>query len=98
MNHPPKWLTAALLIPFSLYSFSVMFAIGYDGIWREGLASPGSRQVLADLVVMALLACLWLRNDARRQGRRATPWMLLTLVAGSLGPLLYLLAAPRREV
>lgn len=96
MTHPPKWLTAILLVPFSLYSFDVMFAIGYDGIWRDGFALAGSRQILADLVVMALLSCLWLADDARRSQRRALPWILLTFAGGSLGPMLYLLLAPRR--
>lgn len=93
MPHPPKWLTAALLLPFSVYSFWVMARIGYDGIWRDGLALPGSQQILADLVVMALLSCLWLRADARAHGRPVLPWILLTLTCGSLGPLLYLLTA-----
>lgn len=94
MTHPPKWLVLILLLPFSLYSFAVMADIGYDGIWRDGFASAGSRQILADLVVMAVLACFWLVQDARRSGRRVVPWILLTLTAGSLGPLLYLLLAP----
>lgn len=96
MTYPPKWLVAILLLPFSLYSFDVMFAIGYDGIWRDGLSAAGSRQILADLVVMALLSCLWLADDARRNGRRAAPWIVLTLTCGSFGPLLYLLLAPKR--
>lgn len=94
MMHPPKWLVLTLLLPFALYSFAVMAEIGYDGIWRDGFASTGSRQILSDLVVMAVLACLWLVQDARRTGRRAAPWILLTLTAGSLGPLLYPLTAP----
>lgn len=95
-THPPRWLVAVLLLPFAAYSFWVMFEIGYDGIWRDGLASAGARQILSDLVVMALLASLWMHADARRSGRRFLPWLLLTLSCGSLGPLLYLLTAPRR--
>ena len=95
MTYPPKWLVAMLLAPFALYSFAVMFAIGYDGIWLDGLASPGSRQILADLTVMAILACTWLAADARRSGRKAWPWVLMTLTCGSLGPLVYLLTARR---
>ena len=44
------------------------------------------------LVVLAVLACLWLVQDARRTGRRAAPWILLTLTAGSLGALRDLVA------
>lgn len=97
MTHPPKWLVASLLVPFSLYSLVVLGQVGYDGIWRDGLASAGSRQVLADLVVMGLMASLWLADDARRNGRRAVPWVVLTLSCGSLGLLFYLLLSPRRS-
>lgn len=95
MHHPPRWLTLGLLIPFSIYSFAVMFRIGYDGIWRDGFAATGSLQILIDLAVMATLACAWLLQDAARTGRKAWPWLLLTLTCGSLGPLLYLASARR---
>lgn len=86
---PVLWL--ALLL-FSLYSFPIMFEIGYLGIWQGGLDNPGSRQILLDLVFCALLLCAWMIEDARRHGRQAWPWIMLTLTCGVLGPLLYLLS------
>jgi hypothetical protein len=52
---------------------------------------------LADLVIVCLLACLWMNHDAPRQGLPVWPFVLITLVAGSFGPLLYLTARDWRS-
>jgi hypothetical protein len=51
--------------------------------------------VLADLVIALTLVMIWLWRDARTGGRNPWPWIGLTLIAGSFGPLLYLLTQPR---
>ena len=48
-------------------------------------------QVLADLGLAQALVLTWLWRDARAAGRNPVPWVVLTLAAGSFGPLLYLL-------
>ncbi len=47
--------------------------------------------MLLDLVIALFLVLTWLWNDARTSGRNPWPWIGITLVAGSFGPLLYLL-------
>ena len=47
-------------------------------------------QVFADFVVLAVLVCGWMIRDARERRLVAWPFVLITLVAGSFGPLLYL--------
>jgi len=85
------------LIVFGLFSSYVMWEVGYLGIWRAGLANLGAMQILADLVIMGtlLLALLW--RDARTSGRRFWPYVVVTYLAGSFGPLLYLLLGDRRQ-
>jgi Protein of unknown function DUF2834 len=87
-------LTLALLA-FGAYSTYAMFEVGYFGIWAAGFTSVGSLQVLLDLVIACLLISSWMVLDARRTGRN--PWLYvgITLVAGSIGPLLYLVLADR---
>ncbi|MGE0860267.1 MAG: DUF2834 domain-containing protein [Gammaproteobacteria bacterium] len=91
--------TLALLVvlaAFSVLSAHAMLEVGYLGIWRAGFASWGGMQLLADLVIACSLAALWIHDDARRRGLNPWPFMLMTLVAGSFGPLCYLLARARR--
>ncbi|PUA46691.1 DUF2834 domain-containing protein [Pseudomonas protegens] len=57
------------------------------------LSRPDTAQVVIDLYLMALLASAWMLNDARRRGRSVRsvlPYLLLTAVFVSIGPLLYL--------
>jgi hypothetical protein len=57
----------------------------------------GGAQVSTDLAILAVLACLWMVHDARGRGLAAWPFILVTLVAGSFGPLLYLLVRELRS-
>ena len=93
-----KALLIAVLVAFGAYSMWVMVQVGYMGIWNGALANPGSAQVLADLVVACLLICVWMVKDARERGANAWPFVLVTLAAGSFGPLLYLLLRRQKVV
>ncbi len=83
-----------LLIDFALYSGWVMLEYGYFGIWRAGFTNAATMQVLFDLAIGCLLICSWILVDARQRGVNAWPWVIATLLAGTLAPLLYLI---RRE-
>lgn len=82
------------LAAFGAFSTYAMWEVGYLGIWQAGMASLGAWQVLLDLVLMSCIALGFLWQDARRTGRTLWPFALLTLAAGSIGPLLYLLLQP----
>ena len=79
----------------TLAAFSVLTALalwhhGFWGILQPHFQSWGAAQVLADLVIALVLVLTWLWRDARDHGRNPWPWVALTLVAGSFGPLIYL--------
>lgn len=82
------------LAAFGVLTSYAMWQVGYIGIWQAGVANWGAAQVLADLVTMSLVVLFLLLRDARAQGRKLWPYALITLAAGSFGPLLYLLLAP----
>ena len=90
-NH--RTLAIIILIPFTLLTAYAVMEVGYIGIFDYQLHSPAGWQVITDLVIALLLVLLWLIPDARRRGRSPWPWVILTLAAGSFGPLLYLVLA-----
>ena len=86
-------LAIAILIPFTLLTLYAVSRVGYIGIFEYHLHSPAGWQVITDLVIALILVLTWLVPEARRAGRNPWPWVVLTLVAGSFGPLLYLVFA-----
>lgn len=74
----------------ALTVYSIM-EVGYLGLFEYQFATSAGWQVLADLVIVCVLAMAWMIADARRSGRTVWPYLLLTVFGGSFGPLLYLL-------
>ena len=98
-----KLLPLVILIAFSGYTVLVM-ARADQSLLQFGLqlmASADTAQVVIDLYIMAGLACVWMVQDNRGRGKPAlavAPYLLLTLVFVSIGPLLYLvLRNPRKS-
>ena len=86
-----KAFLIVVFVAFSAFSGWVMLQVGYMGIWTGALNNSGSQQVLIDLVIVCSLACVWMWQDAKARGANALPFIVLTLGAGSFGPLLYLI-------
>lgn len=81
-----------VLAAFSALTLVALWQHGYWGIIEPHFQTFGAAQVLADLVIALSLFLVWMWRDARETGRNPWPWLALTLVAGSIGPLLYLLS------
>lgn len=88
---------AAIIVAFGALTTIALIDVGYFGIFEPHFQSWGGAQVFADLLIMCLLGCIWMFNDARERGVSAWPFIILTLVAGSFGPLLYLVARELRS-
>jgi hypothetical protein len=85
----------AVIAGFGVLTALALMDVGYFGILSPHFQSWGGAQVFFDLVIACLLACIWMMSDARERGLAAWPFVLITLVMGSFGPLLYLVV---REV
>lgn len=81
----------AVLIGFGALTAAALVDVGYWGILAPHFQTLGAGQVLADLVILATLAGAWMLRDARSSGVPPWPYVVLTLAAGSFGPLPYLL-------
>jgi Protein of unknown function DUF2834 len=92
-----KAILLAIFVLFDAYTFYAIYQVGYLGIIEGGFANPGSLQVLLDLVIACSLIAWWMVSDARATGRNPWPYLVITVFAGSLGPLLYLLLAGQRD-
>ena len=91
-------LIVVILVLFGALTAAALWQQGYWGILAPHFQSFGGGQVLADLVIALSLFMVWMWRDAKATGRNPWPWLVLTLVGGSFGPLLYLLtrqAGPR---
>lgn len=84
-----KAISIAILIPFTVLSLYAVYKDGYIGIFLYQMQSPSGWQVIADLVIACALLLMWIIPDARKNGRNPLGYVLVTLLAGSFGPLLY---------
>jgi len=83
------------LLAFAGYTVSVMLQAERSLIefGISLMSRPDTAQVVIDLYLLATLAGVWMYSDARKRGRSALsviPYLLLTAVFVSVGPLLYL--------
>ncbi|MCF5692574.1 DUF2834 domain-containing protein [Pseudomonas sp. PA-1-2A] len=91
--HRP-YVALAALLGFTLYTVATMLTAEQSLLafgW-ELMSRPDTAQVVIDLYLMAVLACVWMYRDARGRGRSMVsvlPYFLLTAVFVSVGPLLY---------
>lgn len=85
----------AVILAFGALTAEALMETGYLGIFTMHMQSFAGMQVLTDLVIVCVLAILWMLHDAKTSGVNPWPFIVVTLAAGSFGPLFYLVA---REV
>jgi hypothetical protein len=86
----PRSLLLVTLALFGALSAAALWQHGYWGLFEPVFKSFGAAQVFMDLVIALTLILVWMWHDAKARGRNIWPWIVLTLLAGSFGPLLYL--------
>lgn len=83
------------LIAFAGYTLAVMLQAEQSLIdfGISLMSRPDTAQVVIDLYLLATLAGIWMYRDARKRGLSTlsvVPYLLITAVFVSVGPLLYL--------
>ena len=86
-----KPLLILVLTAFGAFTAVVIGTEGISGIFDSITHSLGSVQIFVDLVNALSLIMVWMWRDAKQKQRNIWPWLILTLLAGSFGPLLYLI-------
>jgi hypothetical protein len=79
-------LVLALFVPFSLW---VLYVDGVTGLVNVIRHEPWGAQLLVDLCISATIASVYVARDARKRGLTAWPFLVGTLLAGSIGLLSY---------
>ena len=83
-----------VLADFAGLSAYAVYEYGVVGLFQAVTANIATTTAFVDLVIALTLVMAWMWRDARDRGVSALPYVVLTLMAGSVGPLLYLI---RRE-
>lgn len=84
-------LLAFVLFDFSVLNAVVLYQYGYAGFVELATANLATVAVLVDLTIALSMVAVWMWNDARDRGISPLPYLAVTLVLGSVGPLIYLL-------
>jgi hypothetical protein len=85
-----KVIPFLVLIPFFAYSFVVAYGHGALGFITLAMKEPWGMQMLLDLSISLFLVGGWLRRDARAHGINPIPYIVMLVLLGSIGALVYL--------
>jgi 4-amino-4-deoxy-L-arabinose transferase-like glycosyltransferase len=86
-----QWLLAFVLFDFIVLNLYVMSQYGVADMIALVTANAVTVLVMVDLTIALSLVSVWMWNDARDRGMSALPYVAVTLLLGSIGPLIYLL-------
>jgi len=81
-----------VLASFTALTAYVIALHGFAGSLALCFANAATTTLFVDACIALGLIVMWMWDDARAHGRSWLPYALLTLVFGSVGPLLYLVS------
>lgn len=90
-----KAILGVVFALFAALNVYALFTAGVSGFIAALTGGNAWNTVLGmDLLISLGLVLTWLWRDAREHGRSPLPYVLVTVLTGSIGPLLYLLGRP----
>lgn len=76
-----------------LHSFAEL--LGYGGV---GVIIGGFVLFAIFWLVVAILLCVWVYRDAKARGENAALWLIIVLIAGIIGLIIWLIVRPKKKV
>jgi hypothetical protein len=83
-----------VLADFTALTAYAVYEVGYVGFFDALFSNIVGITIFVDLCIALSLVMVWMYRDARQRGESALPYIVATLLLGSVGPLAYLI---RRE-
>ena len=96
MSTAARIVVGLVLLAFADLNAYVVWHYGYSGFLELATANAATIAVLVDLTIALSFVAVWMWRDARRRGVTVVPFLALTAVLGSVGPLLYLVVHGRK--
>ncbi len=87
-----------VLFDFAALTAYVIAQHGYLGFFELATANSATVLMGVDLLIALGLVALWMWRDARERGTSAIPYLLVTALFGSAGPLLYMIVRERSAI
>jgi hypothetical protein len=88
-SRPLAAIAALVLAGFGAFSIWVVATQGYFGFLDVAGRERWGLQMLLDLVIALSVAIGWMRGDARQRGIAIWPYVIATVLLGSIGVLAY---------
>ena len=96
MSTAARIVVGLILLAFADLNFYVVSQYGYSGFLELATANAATVAVLVDLTIALTFVSIWMWRDARRRGITVAPFLAVTALLGSIGPLLYLVIHGRK--
>ena len=95
MSTAARVAVGLVLLAFADLNAYVVWHYGYMGFWELITANAATIAALVDLTIALGFVTVWMWRDAHRRGITVAPYVVLTALLGSIGPLLYLVVHGR---
>ena len=89
-----RTIVAAVLAGFAALNVYVLSEHSIVELFELVLANSATTLAFVDLLIALSLVSVWIWQDARAHDTSPWPYLIITALTGSIGPLLYLLRLP----
>jgi hypothetical protein len=96
MSNGARIAVGLVLFVFADLNAYVLWHYGLMGFWELVTANAATIAAVVDLTIALSFVALWMWRDAHRRGITVAPYLVLTALLGSIGPLLYLVVHGRK--